>query len=170
MSNMEHVSKQMLTQTLSISAKEITGNLDVIIKNNLKDRLEGICSEVGYILPESINIIKRNIGMIQTRNNKSKISYLINYSADVLSPSEGETYEVYVNNINKMGVISYIKLNDSDTHETSPLIIMIPKDFMDSSILNIEDLHIGQRLKVIIVGSRIKIYSDKIQVVARPVS
>lgn len=170
MSNMEHVSKQMLTQTLSIPAKEITGNLDVIIKNNLKDRLEGICSEVGYILPESINIIKRNIGMIQTRNNKSKISYLINYSADVLSPSEGEIYEVYVNNINKMGVISYIKLNDSDTHETSPLIIMIPKDFMDSSILNIEDLHIGQRLKVIIVGSRIKIYSDKIQVVARPVS
>ena len=170
MSNMEHVSKQMLTQTLSIPAKEITGNLDVIIKNNLKDRLEGICSEVGYILPESINIIKRNIGMIQTRNNKSEISYLINYSADVLSPSEGEIYEVYVNNINKMGVISYIKLNDSDTHETSPLIIMIPKDFMDSSILNIEDLHIGQRLKVIIVGSRIKIYSDKIQVVARPVS
>ena len=170
MSNMEHVSKQMLTQTLSIPAKEITGNLDVIIKNNLKDRLEGICSEVGYILPESINIIKRNIGMVQTRNNKSKISYLINYSADVLSPSEGEIYEAYVNNINKMGVISYIKLNDSDTHETSPLIIMIPKDFMDSSILNIEDLHIGQRLKVIIVGSRIKIYSDKIQVVARPVS
>ena len=80
MSNMEHVSKQMLTQTLSIPAKEITGNLDVIIKNNLKDRLEGICQEVGYILPESINIIKRNIGMIQTRNNKSKISYLINYS------------------------------------------------------------------------------------------
>ena len=170
MSNMEHVSKQMLTQTLSIPAKEITGNLDVIIKNNLKDRLEGICSEVGYILPESINIIKRNIGMVQTRNNKSTINYLINYSADVLSPSEGEIYEVYVNNINKMGVISYIKLNDSDTHETSPLIIMIPKDFMDSSILNIEDLHIGQRLKVIIVGSRIKIYSDKIQVVARPVS
>ena len=152
-----------------LSAKEITGNLDVIIKNNLKDRLEGILFEVGYILPESINIIKRNIGMIQTRNNKSKISYLINYSADVLSPSEGEIYEVYVNNINKMGVISYIKLNDSDTHETSPLIIMIPKDFMDSSILNIEDLHIGKRLKVIIVGSRIKIYSDKIQVVARPV-
>ena len=100
MSNMEHVSKQMLTQTLSIPAKEITGNLDVIIKNNLKDRLEGICSEVGYILPESINIIKRNIGMVQTRNNKSTINYLINYSADVLSPSEGEIYEVYVNNIN----------------------------------------------------------------------
>jgi len=167
---MEHVSKQMLTQTLSIPAKEITNNLDNIIRKNLKDRLEGICSEVGYILPDSINIIKRNIGMIQTRNNKSTISYLINYSADVLSPSEGEIYEVYINNINKMGVISYIKLNDSDTHETSPLIIMIPKDFMDSSILNIEDLHIGQRLKVIIVGSRIKIYSDKIQVVARPVS
>ena len=61
-------------------------------------------------------------------------------------------------------------MKDTDTHETSPLIVMIPKDYMDSSILNIDDLHIGQLLKVIVIGSRIKFRSDKIQVIARPVS
>ena len=55
-----------------------------------------------------------------------------------------------------LGIISYFKVKDTDTHETSPLIVMIPKDYMESSILNINDLHIGQSLKVIIIGSRVK--------------
>lgn len=170
MSSSEHVSKQMLKTTLSIPSKDITNNLDNIIKIKLKDLLEGVCYNDGYILNDSINIIQRNIGMIKTRNNKSTVSYTITYTADVLSPSEGDTYEVFVNNINKMGIIAYIKIKDSDTHETSPLIVMIPKDYMESSILNIDDLHIGQHIKVVVVGSRVKFRSDKIQVIAKPLS
>ena len=170
MSSFEHVSKQMLKTTLSIPSKDITNNLDNIIKIKLKDLVEGVCYNDGYILNDSINIIQRNIGMIKTRNNKSTVSYSITYTADVLSPSEGDTYEVFVNNINKMGIIAYIKIKDSDTHETSPLIVMIPKDYMESSILNIDDLHIGQHIKVVVVGSRVKFRSDKIQVIAKPLS
>lgn len=170
MSSSEHVSKQMLKTTLSIPSKDITNNLDNIIKIKLKDLVEGVCYNDGYILNDSINIIQRNIGMIKTRNNKSTVSYSITYTADVLSPSEGDTYEVFVNNINKMGIIAYIKIKDSDTHETSPLIVMIPKDYMESSILNIDDLHIGQHIKVVVVGSRVKFRSDKIQVIAKPLS
>ena len=58
-----------------------------------------------------------------------------------------------------MGIIAYIKIKDSDTHLTSPLIVMIPKDYMESSILNIDDLHIGQHIKVVVVGSRVKFRS-----------
>lgn len=170
MSSIEHVSKQMLKTTLSIPSKDITNNLDSIIKIKLKNLIEGVCYNDGYILNDSINIIQRNIGMIKTLNNKSTVSYTITYTADVLSPSEGDTYEVFVNNINKMGIIAYIKIKDSDTHETSPLIVMIPKDYMESSILNIDDLHIGQHIKVVVVGSRVKFRSDKIQVIARPLS
>ena len=101
MSSSEHVSKQMLKTTLSIPSKDITNNLDNIIKIKLKDLVEGVCYNDGYILNDSINIIQRNIGMIKTRNNKSTVSYSITYTADVLSPSEGDTYEVFVNNINK---------------------------------------------------------------------
>lgn len=170
MNSFEHVSKQMLKTTLSIPSKDITNNLDNMIKIKLKDLVEGVCYNDGYILNDSINIIQRNIGMINTRNNKSTVSYSITYTADVLSPSEGDTYEVFVNNINKMGIIAYIKIKDADTHETSPLIVMIPKDYMESSILNIDDIHIGQHIKVIIVGSRVKFRSDKIQVIAKPLS
>tara|TARA_A100001037_G_scaffold14870_1_gene13358 strand:+ start:1771 stop:2283 length:513 start_codon:yes stop_codon:yes gene_type:complete len=170
MTSSEHVNKQMLKTTLSVPSKDINKNLDNIIKQKLNELIEGLCYNEGYILKDSINIIQRNIGKVETRNNKSSVSYLITYTADIISPSEGDVYDVYINNINKLGIISYFKVKDTDTHETSPLIVMIPKDYMDSSILNIDDLHIGQLLKVIVIGSRIKFRSDKIQVIARPVS
>jgi len=170
MSSNEHINKQMLKTTLSIPSKDICGNLDNIIKQKLNELLEGYCYNEGYVIKDSINIIQRNIGMIKTQNNKSTVNYLINYTADIICPSEGDIYDVHINNINKMGIISYFKIKDSDTHESSPLIIMIPKEYMEESILNIEDLHIGQKLKVVVIGSRIKFRSDKIQIIAKPYS
>jgi DNA-directed RNA polymerase subunit E'/Rpb7 len=170
MTGSEHINKQMLKTTLSIQSRDINKNLDNIIKEKLTDLIEGLCYNDGYVVENTINIIKRNIGKIETRNNKSLVSYQITYTADIITPSEGDIFDVYINNINKMGVISYFKVKEGDTHETSPLIVMIPKDYMESSIMNIDDLHIGQHLKVVIIGSRIKFRSDKIQVIAKPIS
>ena len=170
MTGSEHINKQMLKTTLSIQSRDINKNLDNIIKEKLTDLIEGLCYNDGYVVENTINIIKRNIGKIETRNNKSLESYQITYTAEIITPSEGDIFDVYINNINKMGVISYFKVKEGDTHETSPLIVMIPKDYMESSIMNIDDLHIGQHLKVVIIGSRIKFRSDKIQVIAKPIS
>ena len=169
MTSVHHVSKQMLKTTLSVLSKDINNNLDNTIKQQLKTQVEGLCYEDGYVLENSVNIIQRNIGEIITRNNTSSVKYLITYEADILSPTIGDQYNVFISNINKMGIISFIKLKESDTHETSPLIIMIPKDYIDGSMLNIDDLFIGQSLDVIIIGSREKFRSDKIQIIAKPI-
>ena len=69
-----------------------------------------------------------------------------------------------------MGIISYIKIDDkylkSDiAFDNSPLIVIIPNDLLLSH--NISDIHIGQKLKVEIIGFRIKFRNDKIQVVCK---
>ena len=69
-----------------------------------------------------------------------------------------------------MGVICYIKIKESDTSNDSPIVIMIPRDYFNESIYNIDDLHIGQKLTVDVVGSRIKYRSDKVQVIAKSVN
>ena len=66
-----------------------------------------------------------------------------------------------------MGVVSYIKLSEGDSSEESPIVIMIPKDYFDSSIYNVDDINVGQQLNVIVVGSRIKYRSEKIQIIAK---
>ena len=66
-----------------------------------------------------------------------------------------------------MGVVSYIKLSEGDSSEDSPIVIMVPKDYFDSSIYNFDDINVGQQLNVVVVGSRIKYRSEKIQIIAK---
>ena len=164
--------EQLLSTNLSIYSKEMNSDIDNIIKNKLIEQLEGVCYDNGYIVKGSVKIINRKMGEIKSVNNKSTIKYLINYKANVISPSQGDVIEAYINNINKMGVVSYIKVDGADSSsvdiDDSPLIIMIPNEYFGDSILNIGDLNIGQVIKVVVVGSRVKFKSDKIQVIAKP--
>ena len=164
-----HISEQILNTNLFLSPSDLSTDIDKTIYIKLKNQLEGLCFEDGYIIKDSITIIKRSIGGIQTRNNQSQIKYHINYKASVVSPNNGDIIETYVNNINKMGVVGYIKLKDEDTSENSPMIVIIPKEYFEKSIVNISDINVGQKLKVSIIDSRVKYNSDKIQAIGSPV-
>ena len=166
---MTYISTQLLTSTLILDPSNLSSDIDNIIKIKLKEKFEGISYEDGYIVEDSIRIIQRSMGNIVTNNKKSVIKYNIKYKADVISPNENDVIEVYVQNINKLGVIGYIKLKDGDNHENSPLIVMVPKEyFTDDTLLNIEDINVGQKIKVITVGKRVKFNSRNIQVIAKP--
>jgi len=165
---MSYISEQLLQTVLVLDPRDITNDIDNLVKNKLKDNIEGKCHEDGYIIRDSVRIIKRNIGSIVTDNGKSVIKYPISYRAQLIYPTEGDEITMYISNINKMGVVGYIKLNEGDKSEESPLIIMIPKEYFEGSSKNIHDLTIGQRLVVNVVGSRIKYHSENIQVIAKP--
>ena len=163
-----YVNDQMLTTTLFVKASQVNKNIDNVIKDNLKEQLEGLCYEDGYIVKDSVQIIKKSIGKIVVNDNVSAVSYSIKYKAKIISPSVGDIIESYVSNVNKMGVVAYIKLNDGDSSDDSPMVIMIPKEYFDMSILNIDDINVGQKINIVVVGSRIKYRSEKIQIIAKP--
>tara|TARA_Y100000590_G_scaffold470563_1_gene666373 strand:- start:4446 stop:4955 length:510 start_codon:yes stop_codon:yes gene_type:complete len=162
-----YISEQLLTTNLFVNASQVNKNIDNVIKDNLKEQLEGLCYEDGYIVKDSVKIVNKSMGKIVVNDNVSSVSYSIKYKAKVISPSEGDIIESYVSNINKMGVVSFIKLSDGDSSEESPIVIMIPKDYFDSSIYNFDDINVGQQLNVVVVGSRIKYRSEKIQIIAK---
>tara|TARA_B100001029_G_C14854393_1_gene335519 strand:- start:60 stop:563 length:504 start_codon:yes stop_codon:yes gene_type:complete len=165
---MTYINEQLLETVLVLDPKDIKGDINNIIKYKLKENIEGKCHEDGYIIKESVSIIRRNIGNIVTNNGKSEIKYLITYKAKIISPSENDEIRIYINNINKMGVIGYIKLDEGDTSEESPLVVMVPREYFDGSLKNIHDLTVGQTLDVVVIGSRIKYHSENIQVIAKP--
>lgn len=165
--NPTYISEQLLTTNLFVNASQVNKNIDDVIKNNLKEQLEGLCYEDGYIVKDSVKIISKSMGKIVVNDNVSSVSYSIKYRAKVISPTEGDIIESYVSNINKMGIVSYIKLSEGDSSEESPMVIMVPKDYFDMSIHNLDDINIGQKLTVLVVGSRIKYRSEKIQIIAK---
>jgi DNA-directed RNA polymerase subunit E'/Rpb7 len=168
---MSRIIEQLLTTNLYLSPKNINHDIDNIIKHEMKKKYEGLCFEHGYIIPDTIDIIHKSVGKLKTENNKSKIIYNIKYKVKTIFPTEGDELDVYINNKNKLGIISYIKLGiqEKETFEESPLIIIIPNEYIIQSSLNIDDIFIGQKIKVYILGCRIKYNSDKIQVIAKPI-
>ena len=165
---MSYISEQLLSTTLIINPKDINNDIDNVVKLKLKETVEGKSYEDGYIIKDSIRVIQRTIGKIVTNNKKSEIKYVIKYKASVVSPSENDEIEVTISSVNKMGVIGYIKLNEGDTLEDSPLLVMIPKEYFVNSTKQFNDLTVGQKMNVIVCGSRVKFNSKNIQVIAKP--
>ena len=164
-----YITEQLLTTNLFVNASQVNKNIDNVIKDNLKEQLEGLCYEDGYIVKDSVKIINKSMGKIVVNDNVSSVSYSIKYKAKIISPSDGDIVESYVSNVNKMGVVAYIKLSEGDSSEDSPMVIMIPREYFEQSIYNFDDINVGQKLNVIVVGSRIKYRSEKVQIIAKPI-
>jgi DNA-directed RNA polymerase subunit E'/Rpb7 len=170
MNSLSYINEQLLTSTLVLHPSEITSDIDNFIKLKLKESIEGKSYEEGYIIKDSVRIIQRSIGHIVTNNKQSEIKYIIKYKATVVSPSENDELNITVNNVNKMGVLGFIKLKPSDDIEGSPLIVMVPKEYFDENAsFNFNDINVGQQLDVIVVGARVKFNTKNIQVIARPI-
>ena len=167
--NMDIV-KQIFNNNISIYPSDLNKDIDNIILSKLKKTYEGYCKDNCFVLNNSIKLINKSLGKIETHENKNIIKYDIKYSCDVISPTKGEQMNIKVENINKMGIIGYIEIDDKYSvsekpFENSPLLVMVPNDEINN--YNVNDINIGQKLKVEILGYRIKFRNDKIQVISK---
>ena len=57
-----YISEHLLTTNLFVNARQVNKNIDNVIKENLKEQLEGLCYEDGYIVKDSVKIINKSMG------------------------------------------------------------------------------------------------------------
>lgn len=165
-----NICNQIFSNNISLYPTDLNKDINNIILNKLKSLYEGYCKDDCIILNNSINILNKSLGKIETHENKNVIKYNVKYSCDVISPTKGEQLNIKVHNINKMGIIGYINIDDKynksdNSFDNSPLLVMIPNDEINS--YNLNDINVGQMLKVEILGFRIKFRNDKIQTVCK---
>tara|TARA_Y100000389_G_scaffold68984_1_gene65519 strand:- start:8527 stop:9033 length:507 start_codon:yes stop_codon:yes gene_type:complete len=166
---MSNISKQELkTTTIHIPSKDIyrTKDIDGLIKFNLKKQFENVCGKYGYVLEDSITVVKRSIGKIVTHNGISNIEYNITYKMDSILPCKGDIYEAIVDSITKMGIISYLKLESQKLNSVkeSPVLIIVPQIYLDKDLDNYSK---GQKIKVEVLDKRVKYRAKQIQVVGK---
>ncbi len=160
----DYITSILLTANVNIKPQNLQGDINQLILDGIKRKYEGVCNKDGYILKDSIELVERSIGQVKTINSESLINYNINYKADIITPSEGDKYECYVETINKLGIIAYLKINDEDTMKDSPFIIIVPKEYVDEG--DFESIKVNDKLSVKVNSFRIKYKSTHIQVVA----
>jgi hypothetical protein len=111
--------------------------------------------------------MNRSIGEVKTINNTSYIVYNITYKANIYSPVKETKLTITVNSITKMGIIGYLKDKEEDTIETSPFIVIVPREFFTDD--SVDEYSVNDTLQVQIEDSRIRYMSKNIQIVAKPI-
>jgi|TARA_B110000495_G_C22936194_1_gene547505 DNA-directed RNA polymerase subunit E'/Rpb7 len=169
MNNQSYVSNQLFTENIKLNLNEInTKNLNLKLYTKICEKIENKCYKEGYILKNSIKLVNKNLGKFINIDTNNYISYDLRFRATIFKPGVGDILECYIDNINKLGIIAYIKYKDiiddyteNNGLDKSPLIIIIPNE----SIKDIEKYSITQKIKIIVKAVRFKFNTNKIQLV-----
>ena len=122
----------------------------------MKDKVEGKCDSIGYIKPDSVQVISRSMGeILQGQFNGSCVFY-VKYSVDVCAPVEGMKVKCVVLNINKMGILCEL----SDV-KPSPLNLILAKQHHMKNP-KFEKIKINDIIDVEIVGVKIEYNEESI--------
>jgi len=152
--NTELYKNVILDEYIYLKASDLNHKIDDIILLKLKKKVEGKCIKIGYVMPGSIKIVMRSLGIINNANFEGITTYKIKFTADICNPAIGQNIQCEVGNIDKSQIICYI-----DTPDKSPVEIYL---FKHHHLNNTEftKLQVNNIIHVKIVGSKWE-YKDR---------
>jgi len=101
---------------------DLNFKIDNIILSKLKRKIEGKCIKEGYIIPDSVIVQTRTLGMINNASFDGMTTYKVTFTCDICNPVNGQIIQCKVGNIDKSQVICYI-----DEEDKSPIEIYLFK-------------------------------------------
>ena len=113
----------LLEEYIYLKPSDLNKKIEDVILDKLKQKVEGKCTNVGYVIHDSINIQTRSLGMINNASFDGITTYKIKFTADVCNPVIGQIIQCQVGNIDKSQVICYI----NEIPDKSPLEIYLFK-------------------------------------------
>lgn len=155
--------KTIQTSNLNITSQQLEGDVNETLLKIIKRNFEGVCNKGGYVMKNTIELVNRSIGKVQTIDNISYINYNITYSCNIIIPSVDTEYECIVDSKSKVGLIAYIKIEETDTIKESPFIIIVPKEYVTDD--KYESINNNQKIKIKVRSFRIKYLAKQIQIV-----
>lgn len=149
----------VLSRRLILKPKYLNKNFSDSLLTLLKKEVEGNCINEGYVIEESVKILKRSIGMMLGSNFTGDITYDILYSAKVCNPVHGNIIKCKIKYINKLGILA----------EYGPLMIVVARQYhSDKNVFN--NLKSDDEVNVEIIGTKFKLNDKKISVVGKIVT
>ena len=152
---------------VKIHPKDITNDMSTSILKVLKDKKEGICSNHGFIKKNSIKLCEVGPGKVELTSFHGYINYTVKFSAEVCNPVKDDIVSAKVQNINNFGILCTSTVED-DGEDMPVLEIIVPKHSPAIvSAINLENVKIGDKVMVQIIGKKYQLYNKKISIIGR---
>ncbi len=148
--------ENILNEKIKIPSNLLSQNIDYILLELLKKKIGNKCIKEGYVNKESISIIKRSIGEIDTNNLNSDIIFNILYKADICIPFQNNIIDCIVKDNNKLGIIA----------ENNPLEIILAKQHhSDRTFYN--EINKNDKILIKIIDKNFNLFDDKIIIIGK---
>ena len=141
---MEH--QAVFEERVPITPKELNrlsdDTAETILLEKLRTKLENRCSKHGFVIPGSLEIISRSMGLVEVGRFTGDVVYQVQAQGKVLNPSDGLLLTCEVLKKNKMGI--YVEYKDA-------IRVLLPRD-----------LHIGNtEFDALVIGDNIEVEIKK---------
>lgn len=142
--------KNVFQTNIQLSPLEYNQDIDLILLEKLKEKVEGKCDSNGYIRNNSCKIIGRSMGELQQGQFNGSCLFSVKYTVEICVPVEGDIFKCIVKNKNKMGLFCELA-----GIEDSPLNIILAKQHhLDND--NFDNKNPNDIIDVEIVGVKIE--------------
>lgn len=152
----------VLTDKIKLKPIQLGKNMKDILLYHIQKKFQGTCSQHGYILENSISIIKYSAGKIIDLSLNGDIEYLVTYKGVVCNPVIGSVIDAKVINKNKFGLLAKTELTYNKM-KYDILEIIVP----DHICTFVADYEIGNNCKIEILGKKFELNDKKISVIGK---
>lgn len=127
-------------------------NIDAILSQKLSTKLEGKCSLHGWVVPDTLRILSRSMGYVESGRYTADVVYHVQTQGLVINPPSGAIVTGQVIRKNKMGM--YVDYKNA-------IRIILPRDLHigDESY---EAVEVGQYVECVIKKSRFQVNDEYI--------
>lgn len=147
--------KQILTHSILLQIDKLHGNIDQLIVNELQDLVGNKCSKHGYIQRDSIRVLKRTVGKVNSSHLNGSLTYRVCYEANVCNPRKETIIPCKIVSTNKMGILA----------EHTPLTIVVAKHHHPGKDFDV--YQVGETIRVKIIGTRFAMNDTQITTLAQ---
>jgi len=145
-----------IKKRVSLNPRYLDDNFPAYIEKIVKNNVEGLCIKEGYVVPNTVIILKRSIGNMNNNQFNGNITFDITIGAKVCNIPVNSVIKASVKKINKLGILA----------ELGPLMIIVPKEIHQDKE-PFSKINIGDEIDLLVIGKTFNLNSNVISIYAK---
>ena len=145
-----------IKKRVSLNPRYLDENFPAYIEKIVKNNVEGKCIKEGYVVPNTVIILKRSIGNMNNNQFNGNITFDITIGAKVCNIPVNSVIKALVKKINKLGILA----------ELGPLMIIVPKEIHQDKE-PFSKINIGDEIDLLVIGKTFHLNSNIISIYAK---